>query len=89
MRFEEASYTIVFVTLLFYKLFYSQDKYCFSIVSAMRLVVRFFTVLVAIIFPNWVCTTKMDNYFDLDWQLMTELKSYSEDLQNHISVLNR
>nr|XP_036675466.1 uncharacterized protein LOC108017232 [Drosophila suzukii] len=55
----------------------------------MRLVVRFFTVLVAIIFPNWVCTTKMDNYFDLDWQLMTELKSYSEDLQNHISVLNR
>ncbi|XP_037720875.1 prolyl 4-hydroxylase subunit alpha-2 [Drosophila subpulchrella] len=55
----------------------------------MRIVVRFFTVLVAIIFPNWVCTTKMENYFDLDWQLMTELKSYSEELQGHISVLNR
>ncbi|XP_017000463.2 uncharacterized protein [Drosophila takahashii] len=55
----------------------------------MRFVVRFSIALVALFFPKWVCTTKIERYFDLDFQLMTQLKSYSEDLQNHISVLNR
>ncbi|XP_016950903.1 uncharacterized protein LOC108025142 [Drosophila biarmipes] len=55
----------------------------------MWFVVRLSSVFLALIFPKWVCTTKMENYFDLDFQLMTELRSHSEDLQNHIRVLNR
>uniref|UniRef100_A0A6P4F5R7 Uncharacterized protein LOC108045786 n=1 Tax=Drosophila rhopaloa TaxID=1041015 RepID=A0A6P4F5R7_DRORH len=50
---------------------------------------KLYIVLVSLGFPNWVYPLKIKNYFDLDLRLMTQLKSYSEDLQSQISVLSR
>ncbi|XP_043654591.1 prolyl 4-hydroxylase subunit alpha-1-like [Drosophila teissieri] len=45
-------------------------------------------LLVALIFPKWIHSTRMKGYIDLDTRFKTQLKGYSEDLQDHIITLN-
>ncbi|KMZ06865.1 LOW QUALITY PROTEIN: uncharacterized protein Dsimw501_GD21525 [Drosophila simulans] len=49
----------------------------------------FSALLVFLILPKWACATKMKAYLDLDTRFKTQLQGYSEDLQDHISTLNR
>ncbi|KRK04664.1 LOW QUALITY PROTEIN: uncharacterized protein Dyak_GE10886, partial [Drosophila yakuba] len=47
------------------------------------------TLLVALILPKWqVHCTKMKGFIDLDTRFKTQLKGYSENLQDHIITLN-
>ncbi|XP_052859093.1 uncharacterized protein LOC128266545 [Drosophila gunungcola] len=67
--------------------FYTLSKHYFFN-SAMWFALQLSLFLIYLSFPKWVCTSKLKNYLDLDLRLMTQLKSYSEDLQGQIEVLN-
>eukprot|EP00099_Drosophila_melanogaster_P006403 NP_001247370.1 uncharacterized protein Dmel_CG34041, isoform D [Drosophila melanogaster] len=57
--------------------------------SVMWSALGFSPLLAVLILPKWASSTKMKAYLDLDTRLKTQLRGYSEDLQDHISTLNR
>ncbi|XP_017058434.1 prolyl 4-hydroxylase subunit alpha-2-like [Drosophila ficusphila] len=47
------------------------------------------SIVLVVLSPKCFCSAKLEHYFELDFQLMTQLKSYSVHLQSHIGLLNR